>query len=98
MFLRYAHPEPDAQLGGLSFKRPFGTRAVWASYPALKRRAILAMSLRDRASRRSWVSIHVRPGQTPELLQRLKLELPPQPPSKIINPKPPSQTNSVVKT
>jgi transposase len=32
------------------------------------------------------------------LLQRLKLELPPQPPPKIMNPKPPSQTGPVVKT
>jgi len=32
------------------------------------------------------------------LLQRLKLELPPQPPPKIMNPKPPSQTGAVVKT
>jgi len=32
------------------------------------------------------------------LLQRLKLELPPQPPPKIMNPKPPSQTAAVVKT
>jgi len=32
------------------------------------------------------------------LLQRLKLELPPQPPPKIMNPKPPIQTGSVVKT
>ena len=31
------------------------------------------------------------------LLQRLKLELPPQPP-KIMNPKPPGQTGPVVKT
>ena len=32
------------------------------------------------------------------LLQRLKLELPPQPPPKIMNPKPPGQTSPVVKT
>jgi transposase len=32
------------------------------------------------------------------LLQRLKLELPPQPPPKIMNPKPPSQPGPVVKT
>jgi transposase len=32
------------------------------------------------------------------LLQRLKLELPPQPPPKIMNPKPPGQTGPVVKT
>jgi transposase len=32
------------------------------------------------------------------LLQRLKLELPPQPPPKIMNPKPPAQTGPVVKT
>jgi transposase len=32
------------------------------------------------------------------LLQRLKLELPPQPPPKIMNPKPPGQTAPVVKT
>jgi transposase len=32
------------------------------------------------------------------LLQRLRLELPPQPPPKIMNPKPPGQTGPVVKT
>jgi transposase len=32
------------------------------------------------------------------LMQRLKLELPPQPPPKIMNPQPPGQTGSVVKT
>jgi transposase len=32
------------------------------------------------------------------LIQRLKLELPPQPPPKIMNPQPPGQTGSVVKT
>ncbi len=32
------------------------------------------------------------------LLQRLKLELPPQPPPKIMNPKPPDQPGAVVKT
>jgi len=30
---------------GLSFKRAFGTRALWASYPALKRRAMCERQL-----------------------------------------------------
>ncbi|MGA2657063.1 MAG: hypothetical protein ABSH34_06040, partial [Verrucomicrobiota bacterium] len=29
--------QPYRQFVGLNFKRPFGTRALWASYPALKR-------------------------------------------------------------
>ena len=33
------------------FSRPFGTEILRTSFPALKRRAILAMSLRDNRSR-----------------------------------------------
>src|SRR5437899_12986604 len=33
------------------FNRPFGTEILRTSFPALKRRAILAMSLRDNRSR-----------------------------------------------
>ena len=98
MYSRYTQTGSDVQLRELSFKRPFGTPAAWAPYPALKRRAIFRMSLWDKASGESCVSIHVEPGQTPELLEGLKWELPPGLQGKIMKLEPPSQTGAVVKT
>jgi hypothetical protein len=60
--------QPYRQFVGLNFKRPFGTRALWASYPALKRRAILGMSLRDKAPRRPRVGMRVKPDPPREQL------------------------------